>query len=162
MQKLSFCSKKNLIVSLGIVAGFLIIVSIFLLTRLERVERHIVKIESSVRQQKVLRISGGEKEPLFFKELIVSPYKVKNGDIQKFSIWVKDKDKVKSVIAELQTDRGIKEVPLSLKEGTANAGKWAGKWKVNDVSSGKLYLITFEAENFKGKKSKIISSWYGK
>jgi len=58
-------------------------------------------------------IKSRENYPSFFKELIVDPaispslYKIKEGERQTYSVWVKDPDGVKEVTVEIKTDKRI-------------------------------------------------------
>ena len=111
-------------------------------------------------------IKSGEGYPSFFKELIVDPaispslYKIKEGERQTYSVWVKDPNRVKEVIVEIKTDKGIRVVKMSLAEGDLKEGRWQGSWIVRDVSPMSSYNSTLKAVSFSGKETKISVPWY--
>ena len=78
--------------------------------------------------------------PVFEKELIVDPasslslINVKEGEIQIYSLWVRDPQGVEKVIANVQTDKEDKLLEMKLTEGTKEEGRWVCFWKTEDIS----------------------------
>jgi len=107
----------------------------------------------------IYSITGGKDFPVFEKELIIDPYKVKEGEIQTFSIWVKDLNGVEKVTAVVATDAGEKIIKLKLTEGTKEDGRWQGFWTTKNISSQLTYSTIIQATNKDGKEIKISPSW---
>ena len=104
-------------------------------------------------------ISGGKALPVFTKEVIVDPFKVKEGEEQIFSIWAKDTQGIESVVATITTDTGDELIELELVEGTKEEGKWVGSWTTKNISSKTSYSTNFEAINEEGKDTKMSLFW---
>ena len=104
-------------------------------------------------------ISGGEDYPVFAKELIVDPFKVKEGETQYFSIWAKDPAGIEKVTATVKTDKGDEVLDFELVEGTRMEGKWVGSWITKNISFETAYATEFRAINEKGKDTKLTAFW---
>jgi len=105
-------------------------------------------------------ISGGEDYPVFAKELIVDPFKVKEGETQYFSIWAKDPVGIEKVTATVKTDSGDRALDSELVEGTKEEGRWMVSWLTKDISLGTTYSTEILAINKNGKDTKLTISWY--
>lgn len=104
-------------------------------------------------------ISGGKTPPLFTKEVIVDPFKVKEGEEQIFSIWAKDTQGVESVVATITTDKGDELIELELVEGTKEEGRWVGFWTTKNISNKTSYSTNFQAINEVGEQTKMSLFW---
>ena len=104
-------------------------------------------------------ISGGENFPVFTKEVIVDPFKVKEGEKQAFSIWAKDPQGIEEVRATIQTDAKEEIIELKLVEGDELEGKWLGFWTTKDISTKTSYSTIFQATNKKKEETKVPFSW---
>jgi len=104
-------------------------------------------------------ISGGENFPVFTKEVIVDPFKVKEGEKQTFSIWAKDPQGIEQVRATIQTDAKEEVIELKLVEGNELEGRWLGFWTTKDISTQTSYSIVFQAINKKKEETKVPLSW---
>ena len=113
----------------------------------------------SARAEKFV-ISGGEDYPVFAKELIVDPFKVKEGETQYFSIWAKDPVGIEKVTATVKTDSGDRALDSELVEGTKEEGRWMVSWLTKDISLGTTYSTEILAINKNGKDTKLTISWY--
>ena len=101
--------------------------------------------------------------PTFYKELKINPcFKVKAGEKQVFSIWVKDPQGIKEVTATIETDNGKKKLDFKLAEGTEEKGRWEGSWRTKDISANKSYLTKFRAINKKGEDTVLGTFWHTK
>jgi len=105
-------------------------------------------------------ISSGEGYPVFLKELIVDPFKVKEGEEQYFSIWAKDPAGIAKVIATIKTDKEDKTLALQLVEGTKEEGRWEGFWLTNNISLSDNYPTEFQAVNKNNQDRKSTIFWY--
>jgi len=104
-------------------------------------------------------ISSGEGYPVFSKEVIVDPFKVKEGEKQIFSIWAKDPQGIEQVRATIQTDAKEEVIELKLVEGDEIEGKWLGFWTTKDISTQTSYSTVFQAINKKKEETKLPLSW---
>lgn len=105
-------------------------------------------------------ISSGEGYPIFSKELIADPFKVKEGEEQYFSIWAKDPEGVAKVTATIKTDKEDKVIELQLAEGTENEGRWQGSWMTENISLSDSYSTEFRIVNKNNKDRKSTFFWY--
>ena len=112
----------------------------------------------SARSEKFF-IGGGKNFPVFAKELIVDPFKVKEGEEQYFLIWAKDLEGIEKVTATIKTDKGDEVFELELVEGTRMEGKWVGSWITKNISFETAYATEFRAINEKGKDTKLTAFW---
>jgi hypothetical protein len=103
----------------------------------------------------IYTISGGEGFPVFERDLIVDPAHSETGKPQTFSIWTRDPSGVAIVKAIINTDKGEKEITLSVNEGNDKEGKWSGSWSANDVQEGQYYKIIFQAVGKSGGKAEM-------
>jgi len=114
------------------------------------------KIESAV-----FKVSQGKKtSPIFYNQLTISPFKVRENQIQYFSVWCKDPKGVKEVIGFIETDKGKKKIIFKLVEGNIYNGKWEGKWRTKNISKKDSYSTEFLAVNKEGKTTKFSCIWY--
>jgi len=104
-------------------------------------------------------ISGGESLPVFTREVIVDPFKVKEGEKQVFSIWAKDPQGVEKVTANIKTDIGEEIIELKLVEGTVEEGRWMSSWITKDISAKSSYSTVFQAKNKEDKVTQMTLSW---
>lgn len=104
-------------------------------------------------------ISGGKTLPVFTKEVIVDPFKVKEGEEQIFSIWAKDTQGIDKVTATITTDEGEEIMELELVEGTKEEGRWMGFWTTKNISTKTSYSTNFQAINEEGKDTKMSLFW---
>lgn len=104
-------------------------------------------------------ISGGKEPPVFTREVIVDPFKTKEGEKQTFSIWAKDPKGIERVTATIKTDAEDKIIELELVEGTNEEGRWLGSWTTKNISANPLYSTVFQAVNKEGKDTKMTLSW---
>ena len=105
-------------------------------------------------------VSSKEDQPTFTKELIVDPFKVKEGEEQYFSIWAKDSDGVEKVTATIKTDIEDKTIELQLVEGTEEEGRWEGSWLTSNISLNDSYSTEFQIINKNNKNIKSTLFWY--
>ena len=104
-------------------------------------------------------ISGSENFPVFTKEVIVDPFKAKEGEKQTFSIWAKDPQGIEQVRATIQTDAKEEIIELKLVEGDELEGRWLGFWTTKDISTQTSYSTVFQAINKKKEETKLPLSW---
>lgn len=104
-------------------------------------------------------ISSGEGYPVFIKEVIADPFKVKEGEKQTFSIWAKDPQGIEQVRATIQTDVREEVIELKLVEGDEFEGRWLGFWIAKDISVQTSYSIFFQAINKNKEETKVPLSW---
>jgi hypothetical protein len=104
-------------------------------------------------------IIAGESLPVFTREIIVDPFKIKVGERQFFSIWAKDLQGIEKVTATTTTDIGDKIIELKLVEGTNEEGRWQGSWIARNISIKDSYSTTFQATNKENKEAKINLTW---
>jgi len=104
-------------------------------------------------------ISGGKQLPVFTKEVIVDPFKVKEGEEQIFSIWAKDTQGIDKVTATIATDVEEELIELELVEGTNKEGRWIGSWITRNISAQSTYSTSFLAINKEGKDTKMSLFW---
>ncbi len=86
-------------------------------------------------------------------EAEIDPLDVKVGDIQKMIVVAEDPDGIRSVIAYIETDNRINEIPLNYSEGN-----WSGSWVVYDTHSIN-YTTVFVARNTKGESINVTLAW---
>lgn len=111
-------------------------------------------------RKETFMVSEIETFPTFCRELIIDPFKVKVGEKQVFSCWVKDPQGIEKVVATTQTDKGTEVFNLKLTEGTEKEGRWQGSWRTKDISESKSYSTQFQAINKQGRDTKITCTWY--
>lgn len=104
-------------------------------------------------------ISSGEITPAFTREIIVDPFKVREGEKQTFSIWAKDPRGIEKVTATTITDIGDKTIELKLVEGTNEEGRWQGSWIAQNISTKDSYSTIFQATNKENEEAKITLFW---
>ena len=105
--------------------------------------------------------TGGLKTfPTFYKELVIDPFKVKQGEKQSFSIWAKDPEGITKATATIKTDKGEKKLRLKLVEGTRQDGRWTCFWRTKNISKRDTYTTQFKAFNKKGKDAKTTCFWH--
>lgn len=104
-------------------------------------------------------ISSGKTPPIFTKEVIVDPFKVKEREKQTFSIWAEDPQGIKKVTATISTDEEDEIIELELVEGTETEGRWQGSWITKNISTKSSYSTVFQAENKEGNVTKMPLSW---
>jgi len=106
-------------------------------------------------------ISGETKVfPEFIREVIVDPFKVKEGEKQTFSIWVKDPKGVEKLIGKIKTDTKEEIIEFNLVEGTVKEGRWLGSWATKDILTQSSYSTVFQAKNKDDKETEIPLYWY--
>lgn len=100
-------------------------------------------------------ISSGEGYPIFIKELVADPFKVRAGEEQYFSIWAKDPEGIEKLTAAIKTDKEVKTFELQLAEGTEQEGRWQGSWLTENISLSDNYPTEFRAvnKNYQDRKS---------
>jgi len=103
---------------------------------------------------------SGEDYPVFSRELIVDPFRVKEGEEQYFSVWAKDPEGTKEVTATIKTDKEDKVLELQLAEGTEKEGRWEGSWLTSNISLNDSYPAEFRAINKNNKDRKSTFFWY--
>jgi|GEM_PF-6426232 len=103
----------------------------------------------------IYTISGGEGFPVFERELTVEPARSEIGKPQTFTVWVRDPSEVAIVKAIINTDKGDKEVILTLSDGSSKEGKWKGSWNAEGIQVGQYYKIMFEAVGKSGGKAEM-------
>ena len=113
----------------------------------------------SERAEKFYISGGGEDFPVFTREVIVDPFKVKEGEKQFFSIWAKDPQGIEKVTANIKTDIGEEIIELKLVEGTVEEGRWIGSWITKDISAETSYSTIFRTENKEGKETQMPITW---
>jgi len=89
-----------------------------------------------------------------FIEGSINPPDVHVGDIQKFRIVVQSPSGVKSVTAEIETDKDTATVALARGENEV----WEGEWTVRDTHEI-TYHTTFVAEDNGGNKNQMTIAW---
>jgi len=105
-------------------------------------------------------ITGKQKFPKFFKEIIIDPsINVKEGEEQFLLIWVEDPQGVKKVTAKIFPAEREELIELKLIEGTKEKGKWMGSWITKDISAGGIYRLVFEATNKEDKTNQLTFFW---
>jgi len=105
----------------------------------------------------VYTISSSGEYPRFLKA-VIDPEDVQPGDIQKMLIEAESPDGIKEIKAEIEHDKGIDELVLTLKDGDKEHGQWVGEWEVHSTHS-ETYRTTFIAEDNTGKTNKIVLAW---
>jgi len=112
----------------------------------------------------VFDISGAKMSPDFVNELIIDPfYGAELGERQYFSIWTEDSkevEAVKVIINNFETQVAL--VDLELKEGDNKKGRWEGTWIINNVKSGTVPVLIFQAQNKEGETAEIETYFYVK
>jgi hypothetical protein len=134
---------------------------------------YATELNSSAPQPKKIALPAGFSEraelffvgetntsPDFYRELIIAPFRVKEGERQSFSIWSKDPIGIERVITTIKTDIGQKLFFLKLVEGTEKAGRWQGSWVTKNISRSDRYVTEFKAVNKDGKEVKMGCVWY--
>lgn len=104
-------------------------------------------------------ISSGKTFPVFTKEVIVDPFKVKDGEEQTFSIWAKDPQGIEEIRANIVTDAEEELIELELVEGTNQEGRWTGSWITKNISAQSTYSTSFLATNKVGEQTKMSLFW---
>jgi len=117
------------------------------------------KPEEQIKRSEKFYISGDKTFPVFTKEVIVDPFKIKEGEEQIFSIWAKDPKGIEKVTAIVATDAKEEVIELELVEGTNEEGRWMGSWTTKDVSVRPTYSTVFQAINKEGKDTKMSLFW---
>jgi len=151
--------KRIIIVTTALVVAVFCCVLVFL--RKSRLDLH----EFSDRAE-TFTISQDRDFPLFNKELVIDPFRVKNGDEQFFSVWVEDPGGIERVIAEVSTDKEGEILELQLIEGESTHGRWMGSWIVRDVLKISPYSTKVRAFNEQGQETSFsqetsfICFWY--
>jgi len=105
-------------------------------------------------------VSSGDGYPVFSRELISDPFKVKEGEDQYFSIWAKDPEGVEKVTATIKTDKGDEIIEMQLAEGTETDGRWQCSWLTKNISLSDSYSTEFVIVNKNGKGRESTFSWY--
>lgn len=105
-------------------------------------------------------IGGGQEFPDFTKEAIVDPFRVREGEKQTFSIWVKDPLGVEKLTGKIKTDKGEEIIKFNLVEGTHKEGRWVASWITKDILAQPSYSIIFQAINKEGKENEAPLHWY--
>ena len=90
-----------------------------------------------------------------FVSLSVNPVKVYPGDTMIVTVGLKDKEGIKSVIADMG---GIAKVTLELKEGDMYEGTWEGQWLVRDTEE-RGYVTVIRAINLLDEESSKEIWW---
>ena len=98
--------------------------------------------------------------PVFYKDLIIDPFRVKEGEQQYFSVWLTDLVGIEKVTGSIETNSGPVPVSFALVEGTAKDGRWLATWKVTGFNREDAYSHEIVAVNEEGKDSKITCFWY--
>ncbi|MBU0546980.1 hypothetical protein KKA72_02350 [Patescibacteria group bacterium] len=124
-------------------------------------EEEVISKEEFIPSERAQKfyISGGKILPVFIKEVIVDPFKVKEGERQVFSIWAKDTQGIERVTAKISTDKEDETIELELVEGTEVEGRWQGFWITKDISVRSSYAAVFQAINKEGKDTETTLVW---
>jgi len=101
-----------------------------------------------------------DEPPLFTEELTIDPFRVKEGERQYFSIWVKDPSGVEKVMAKVTTDKGEENFNFQLVKGTKENGQWLGFWETRNISLNEMYPTEISAQGKKGGTTKLTCFWY--
>lgn len=167
--------RKSKILYLFLILILLIGVSLFWKTFFSQERKRgegnviLIPIEERFPSEKAEKfsITGNSKNyPSFYKELIIDPaaspnlYKIKKGERQTYSIWVRGNQEIKKVVALIRTNSKQEIVDLKLVEGDLKEGRWQGSWIVYDVSPNSKYMTTLEAVDIAGNKTSITIPWY--
>ncbi|MEK7464390.1 MAG: hypothetical protein AAB617_01280, partial [Patescibacteria group bacterium] len=89
----------------------------------------------------------------------INPPDVHVGDIQRFKIVVESPSPIVSVVADIETDNGIKNLPLTNTRNQENGGGvWIGEWKVYDTHDT-FYHTTFVARDQAGNENSLTLAW---
>lgn len=103
-----------------------------------------------------------EDTPPLFKEALITPSKVRVGDIQTLSVVVVDPKGISSVRAVTELDSRTKEIALHPTNATETAPctecTWTAQWEVNDTSN-KTYITSFIATNTDGEQRTVSIAW---
>lgn len=92
-------------------------------------------------------------------EATIDPLDVKPGNTQKMIVKVRVVEHpIESVIANVETDSGIKTYNLQLSTGNLEDGVWQGEWVVHDTHSA-TYRTTFVATNSNGETQEVTLTW---
>ena len=128
----------------------------------EQPEKEEVASEEFIPSERAIigKIGGGTSPPLFLKEVIIDPFRVKQGEKQTFSIWVKDPKGIEKVIGKIETDVGEEIIEFQLVQGIAEDGRWQGSWITRDISISSIYSILIQATNTEGKTNTLSPPWH--
>lgn len=107
----------------------------------------------------IFSITSGKSFPVFAKQVVVDPFKVKEGEEQIFSIWTRDLKGIEKVTATISTDKEGELIELELVEGTREEGRWFGSWITKNISAQSTYSTMFQAINKEGKDTEITLFW---
>src|SRR3989344_887742 len=92
-------------------------------------------------------------------EATINPLDVKVGDTQTMVVKAKAVEyPIESVVANVETDTGIKTYNLELSTGNSSDGIWEGEWVVHDTHS-KTYRTTFVATNTNKEIQEVTLTW---
>ena len=105
---------------------------------------------------KVIQVPSSDScSPCFTKEMIIDPCRLKEGEEQYFSVWIRDPDPeggVETVTVSIKVEGGITVFHLKLVEGTKEEGRWMGSWVARGISRRSYY---FAQIRFITKKAQI-------
>lgn len=124
--------------------------------------KHKATIEDHVFSDRAetFSVSGpADSYPVFYNQLIVDPFEVKEGERQYFSVWAKDPEGIDKVVAKTATDKGENIFNLKLVEGTEEDGRWVGNWKTEDIGLKKDYITELTAYSKTGEITTVGNSW---
>lgn len=108
-------------------------------------------------------VSGGGGYPIFCGQFIADPEPVFNGELQIFSIGVKDPEGIEKVTGEIHATFAQKIIifEMELVEGTPQDGIWIGAWQARylypDPEGGSGVHLTLTAFNTKGETTKLAA-----
>lgn len=89
----------------------------------------------------------------------VYPEKIRVGEVQLTTLEVKDNFGVKSVIAEIETEKGFDTVELTLIAGSKRAGTYEARWVCHDTIT-KEYTTKVTVTNIFGKTAVAELKWF--
>jgi hypothetical protein len=88
------------------------------------------------------KVSFGSPSGPSISRIVFAPYDVKPGDTQDIYVIGNYEKGIDQVTANIKTDSGLEDVPLSLTQGDSKNGLWRGSWRVHDVHDG-YYPVLF-------------------
>jgi len=152
-----------IIFGLALVAGCYLYQSIFpseLPSQFLLLIRSVGPVHNFSDRAGIFSVSGPEGSyPVFYKELMVDPFEVREGEKQYFSVWAKDPEGIDKVIGQIKTDTEVFQFNFSLTEGNRKGGRWTGSWKVKDVGQQKSYTTEITAYSTTGETTTIGNAW---
>lgn len=98
------------------------------------------------------------RDYLIFKKISADPFKVKEGEEQKFFLTIEDSAGVESIKVRIQHDLGEDVKGMKLAEGNDKKGKWFVAWTTHDLSSQE-YQAVFVVRNKEGRTEETTFFW---